>query len=403
MSLTAIIMAAGEGKRMRSTLPKVLHEIDGEAMVFRILKKVAQHGITNVLLVCGNHLETIREYVMTNLDKEKNKTLFSHMSITYVLQAVPRGTGDAVRQCLPHLDTYSDSTPIIILNGDTPLIDVTLGQFVAQPSPSLMVTHLENPHGQGRIMTSLTGEFIGIVEEKDATEQQKDIKLVNCGVYSVSLGALRELIPRLKNINAQNEYYLTDICGMLGQSLCLYQVPKELQYELLNVNTPEELEKASLTSSEVFLQENNFVLRDIIQGDFHKQYLQLLNQLSNTTSEVDNMMSFNQILGNINLNPNHYIFVIEDLSTETIVASATLLIEPKFIHDGMCVGHIEDVVVSDQYRGKRIASHIIKLVTYIAKVSENCYKCILDCKPELTHLYGGAGYKNTACQMSVYF
>lgn len=396
--MQAIIMAGGEGKRMQSSLPKVLHEIDGEAMLYRIVSKVLSKGINTVYIVCGKHKDTIQNYIDVRVAKA-----FPRAQVVYVIQSVPMGTGDAVRQCLPSLENVPDDTTFMILNGDTPLIDTTMEILIQCPVPTLMVTTLDNPQGQGRILTDDEGKFTRIVEEKDATEEERKVQTVNCGVYLISLKDMRTLLPQLTNNNSQKEYYLTDICGMLGTQLALYQVTKELQYELLNVNTQDELEKASGIATEVWMKRNRYKLRVIDTEDFDKGYLALMRQLSNTIDDANSKKAFTNILREIYSNPNHAIFVIEDLLTQRVVASTTLLIEPKFIHNGKCVGHIEDVVVSNDYRGKRVASHLVKMVTHIAEVSGNCYKCILDCKDELEFLYGGVGYKRNAIQMSKYF
>lgn len=397
MNMQAIIMAAGEGKRMQSPLPKVLHEVDGEAMIFRILKKVAAKGVSKVYIVCGKNLEMIQDYI------EARKLSLYDVEVIYVIQSVPMGTGDAIRQCLPVLDGESDDTTFMILNGDTPLIDSTIDTLMQFPAPTLMVTQLNNPHGQGRVITSVDGKFLRIVEEKDATDEQRAVQVVNCGVYLVTLKHLRNLLPKLTNNNKQNEYYLTDICGMLANELSLYHVSKNLQYELLNVNTQDDLQKASILSTRVYLASLKYDFRTLGPLDYEKGYLQLMSQLSNTIDELDSKDAFMDILQLIKSNPNHTVYVIEDLTTQQVIASTTLLKEPKFIHNGKSVGHIEDVVVRMDYRGQKLANHLVKLVTCDAELSGQCYKCILDCKEELEKMYAGAGYKRNGIQMSKYF
>lgn len=232
MNFQTIIMAGGEGKRMCSSIPKVLHKVGNKTMLEHIVEKVSSMNCSYCMVVSGRYIEQFRS-VLGGMNIEHRT------SIHYVEQIPPRGTGDAVRCCLPHL---KPDLPVLIINGDTPLIDTCLGTFITYPKPCLMITELENPAGQGRIVTdATTGHFIRIIEERDADVATKEIKLVNCGVYWLTPDDLHRTIPHLKNNNAQGEYYLTDICEQLANTLSLYVVPPQLQYELHNVNTPNDL------------------------------------------------------------------------------------------------------------------------------------------------------------------
>jgi bifunctional UDP-N-acetylglucosamine pyrophosphorylase/glucosamine-1-phosphate N-acetyltransferase len=159
-------------------------------------------------------------------------------------QLNPQGTGHAVLMSLPFLKNYKT----LIVNSDTPLIDSCLHEIILKEPPCIMVTQLDNPSGQGRIIMKMNedGNFIfsKIVEEKDATKEEKKIKFVNCGIYFLESKHLKETIPFLTNNNAQKEYYLTDIFEKLNEKFHLYFLPREKQYQILNVNTPEDLEKA---------------------------------------------------------------------------------------------------------------------------------------------------------------
>lgn len=233
-SFQAIVMAGGEGKRMRSSLPKPMHTLGGVSMIKRICNVLISKGANRIVLVCGKHEIAYEQHFKDTIEQN------THVRFTFVPQVPPQGTGHAVSVALP----FVQEGPVLILNGDTPLIGDCLDVMLQMPPPCLMVSCLEDPGSNGRVITDDTGRFQKIVEFKDATESEKLMNRVNCGVYWVDSSDLWETIPFLKTNNAQNEYYLTDICEMLKERLYLYELPVEKHYQLLNVNTPEELEQA---------------------------------------------------------------------------------------------------------------------------------------------------------------
>jgi bifunctional N-acetylglucosamine-1-phosphate-uridyltransferase/glucosamine-1-phosphate-acetyltransferase GlmU-like protein len=391
-TIQAIVMAGGEGKRMKSSLPKVLHRVGGDQMIARIVRRVLEAGIMRVCVVCGKFQQDIEKCLLPRITNE-----FPNAEIILVNQPNPCGTADAVKQCLPHIDTNLN---VLILNGDAPLIDEVLDNFISSQAPALMITNLENPHGQGRIVTSPTGAFKCIVEEKDASEDEKRIQSVNCGVYLVSAEDLLYTVPRIENNNSQKEYYLTDMCGMLSDKLSLYTVPAELRYELLNVNSPQELQQAERCFLSKTLAKAGFQIRKLDQGDYNKHYVELLTQLSDTVT-IANSEEFNEIFQDIQKNPNHHIFVLEDTQAQRIVGNVTVLLERKFIRGGLNVGHIEDVVIDKQYRGRKLGFDMLAYInTFMYEF--NCYKYILDCKAELEAFYASSGYSKSSIQMSMY-
>jgi bifunctional N-acetylglucosamine-1-phosphate-uridyltransferase/glucosamine-1-phosphate-acetyltransferase GlmU-like protein len=315
----AIIMAGGEGKRMQSTKPKVLHEVAGVPMLHLIIKKVVSIGIKNIYIVCGKHKDAIISCIHSHVIKDDK---FEDVMLSYIDQPIPQGTGDAIKCCLPYMsyvDTQSQYDNVLILNGDTPLIDRSLEAFVKCPSPSLMVMNLDNPSGQGRIVTdNESSKFIKIVEEKDANDDEKCITTVNCGVYLVSRPELLSCIPRITNNNKQGEYYLTDICEMLQDKLNLFTVGENDCHELLNVNTKLELDKANIAFIEKWFVQQNLELRTLANADYGKDYLKLLEQLSSSAQETDSQC-FNDIYKMVSNNPNYKIYVVEDTNTEKII------------------------------------------------------------------------------------
>lgn len=388
----AIIMAGGEGKRMNSNIPKVLHCIIDEEMIVSIIRKVISLNINKIYVVCGRHIDIIKESINKRIVNENNKC-----EIVFVQQTIPLGTGDAVKQCLPYINK---DVNIIILNGDTPLIDNSLNEFLHLEAPCLMVSQLENPFGQGRIICDENGNFNRIVEEKDANEEEKKVKLVNCGVYHVSAEQLLKYIPLIDNVNAQKEYYLTDLCKFIKDDLQLFELPQNLQYELMNVNTQKELMQARKVAIEKSLLKNNIQIRKLNKDDFSKGYLDLLCELSDTITEKTEDM-FNSVFKQIKNNSNHHIYVLEDTTKNKIIGTATLLVEPKFIHNGMNVGHIEDVVVSRKVQSKGLGKCLILYLTTFMEET-NSYKFILDCSENVKTFYSKCGYTSKAIQMSLY-
>ncbi len=230
-----IIMAGGEGKRMNSSLPKVLHPFLGEPMLVRIIKMAENLSPRKILVVTGKHHDLIKRVV--------EQKVTSHL-IDYVQQKEPLGTGDAIKSCLPYLDS---SSSVLILNGDMPAVQEELiAEFVnGCDEAGIMTMELENPTGYGRIVKDKKKNFRGIIEEKDCTEEEKMIREVNTGVYYFSAMILKCYIPKITNQNRQNEYYLTDIVKVILEhedlDIHLFKVSKKNQYQLMGVNTPEEL------------------------------------------------------------------------------------------------------------------------------------------------------------------
>lgn len=388
----AIIMAGGEGKRMNSNIPKVLHCVIDEEMIVSIIRKVISLEISKIFVVCGRHIDVIKESISKRVVNDNNKC-----EIVFVQQIVPLGTGDAVKHCLPYINK---DVNILILNGDTPLIDTSLDEFIKLDAPCLMVSLLDNPFGQGRIIRDENGNFNRIVEEKDANEEEKQVKLVNCGVYHVSAEQLLKYIPLIDNVNAQKEYYLTDLCKFIKNDLHLFVLPQSLQYELMNVNTQKELMQARKIAIEKTLLKYNIQIRKLNKDDYNKGYLELLCELSDTiTNKTENM--FVNVFEQVQRNSHHHIYVLEDTTTNTLIGTATLFVEPKFIHNGMNVGHIEDVVVSRKVQSKGLGKCLILyLTTFMEEM--NCYKFILDCSENVKTFYSKCGYTTKAIQMSLY-
>ncbi|MDR9425981.1 MAG: bifunctional UDP-N-acetylglucosamine diphosphorylase/glucosamine-1-phosphate N-acetyltransferase GlmU [Marinobacter sp.] len=200
--LHVVILAAGQGSRMKSALPKVLHPVAGKPMLHHVVETAKQLGAEKIHTVIGHGAEQVQ----ASLQDE---------SVNWVMQTEQLGTGHAVAQALPDLP---DDARVLVLYGDVPLTaKSTLEAMIADLDESnlaLLTVDMDNPHGYGRIVRNAANQVQAIVEQKDATAEQQEIKEVNTGILAVCAKHLKNWLPTLSNSNAQGEYYLTDIIAM---------------------------------------------------------------------------------------------------------------------------------------------------------------------------------------------
>jgi bifunctional UDP-N-acetylglucosamine pyrophosphorylase/glucosamine-1-phosphate N-acetyltransferase len=201
MSLDIVILAAGQGTRMRSALPKVLHPVAGDSMLGHVIHSARQLSPQGIHVVIGHGAELVRERLAAD-------------DLNFVLQDKQLGTGHAVAQALPVLTAEN----VLILYGDVPLIEVeTLQRLLKQVNAEqlgLLTVNLDDPTGYGRIVRDEQNRVCAIVEHKDATEAQKAITEGNTGILAVPGKRLADWLGRLSNNNVQGEYYLTDVIAM---------------------------------------------------------------------------------------------------------------------------------------------------------------------------------------------
>ena len=224
MAFSVVILAAGKGTRMKSSVPKVLHPIGGKPMVQHIIDTVKNLGATNIHLVYGHGREQLQ-----------NK--LSHNDLSWCLQDQQLGTGHAVQQAATHI---RDNEDILILVGDAPLIkESTLRQLIAvkkQADLALLTVELKDPTGMGRIVRQ-GQQVTAIVEHKDASQQQRKIKETNTGMMIMGGKDLKRWLSALNNNNAQGEFYLTDIIEMAakeGKSIHAAQPSSAIEVEGIN-------------------------------------------------------------------------------------------------------------------------------------------------------------------------
>lgn len=218
--MNIVILAAGQGQRMRSALPKVMQNLAGKPMLQHVLETAfITSPKTAPLVVIGHGAPLVSQFLMTFAAQNKT-TLKLAAKISTVLQAKQNGTGHALLQALPKLNL---TVPTLVLYGDVPLIGsstlkrlIQLADGVAgqDSALALLIQDLVDPQGYGRIMRNAAGEVTAIIEEKDANRQQRSIQEINTGIMVLPSQHLKRWLKALKTSNAQGEYYLTDVIAM---------------------------------------------------------------------------------------------------------------------------------------------------------------------------------------------
>ncbi len=224
MSTTVIILSAGKGTRMRSSLPKVLQPLAGRPLLGHVMETAKKLNADNIITIYGHGGDRVQ-------------TAFAQQDIKWVEQAEQLGTGHAVQMTLPVLPQDGVS---LILSGDVPCINpVTLQKLLdatAATGIGLVTLTLPDANGYGRIVRE-QGQIQAIIEHKDASEEQRQIKEINTGIYAVSNAKLHQWLPSLSNDNSQGEYYLTDIVAMaLADGMQVASVEPEQAFEVEGVN-----------------------------------------------------------------------------------------------------------------------------------------------------------------------
>jgi bifunctional UDP-N-acetylglucosamine pyrophosphorylase/glucosamine-1-phosphate N-acetyltransferase len=229
MNLEIIVLAAGQGTRMKSSLPKVLHRLAGKAMLHHVLETADSLKPDEIYVVYGHGGELVK--------KEKYSG-----NVHLVEQSDQLGTGHAVSKVLSYLN---DNSVVLILYGDVPLVKTeTLAELVrnSERGLSLLSVHLDEPKGYGRIIRDVHGSVVKIVEEKDASETERQITEINTGILAIKAKALKNYCSRLNNNNAQGEYYLTDIIELsVKDGLPVIASHPGDEQEVAGVNSREQL------------------------------------------------------------------------------------------------------------------------------------------------------------------
>lgn len=272
MKTYAIVLAAGKGTRMKSDLPKVMHTISGVPMIEHVVRSVETLQVDEI-------------YVITGHGASEVEGLFTDNRVTFVRQEEQLGTGHAVMQVAPYLQGKEGKT--LILTGDTPLIESSTLKELVDLSVSknatgvVLSTTQPDPTGYGRILHHPNEESVAyIVEEKDASEEQKRVKEVNTGIFCFDNSLLFDLLPQVTNNNQQQEYYLTDLVHIFninGQKV--YSLQKEDPSEFLGVNDRYQLavsetihqqrvkKRHMLSGVRLLLPDTSYIEEDVVIGE----------------------------------------------------------------------------------------------------------------------------------------
>jgi bifunctional UDP-N-acetylglucosamine pyrophosphorylase/glucosamine-1-phosphate N-acetyltransferase len=242
-----VILAAGKSTRMKSALPKVLHEVCGRPMIEFVLDAAREAGVTRQVVIVGHAAEKVKE------------ALAGHRDFEFALQAEQKGTGHAVMMCRDNLASHDG--PVLVLTGDAPLMRPEsfrslLEEFEAQKAACVIGTaETEFNQGLGRIVRDVAGAFVQIVEQKDATPAELAIREINVGCYVFDCRSLFHALNELKPNNQQQEYYLTDCASILKLMGKKVIASRKLDIvEALGVNTRSELAKVGRALHQRFLE-----------------------------------------------------------------------------------------------------------------------------------------------------
>lgn len=228
MSLSVIILAAGQGTRMRSARPKVLHEVGGRSLLEHVITTARELGAAEIHVVYGHGGDAVRQAL-------------AHLDVSWVLQDKQLGTGHAVAQAMPQVK----GERVLVLYGDVPLIRAaTLKRLIeaATDDVGLLTVELSDPTGYGRIIRDADGKVLRNVEQKDASAAELLVQEVNTGFLTAPAANLADWLGRLRNDNAQGEYYLTDVLAMaVADGLTVETASPADVHEVLGINNKRQL------------------------------------------------------------------------------------------------------------------------------------------------------------------
>lgn len=326
MNITTVILAAGKGTRMRSNLPKVMHKIADRPMLEHVYDMSRQLGNGHIKIVYGHGGEQV-------------KSALSHLDAVWVEQKEQKGTGHAVQQVA---DLIPDQDTVLILYGDVPLLKLDTVKIllanVSQDTMGLLTMDLANPSGYGRIVRDNKGDVQKIVEEKDASADEKAITEINTGIMAVKGDKLKIWLSRLQNNNAQGEYYLTDIIQMaVHEGIKVVTNQPHNEDEVMGVNNRQQLshlERVFQLEQANLLMERGVTLRDPARFDLRGTILELGQDI-----EID----INVVLeGNIKLGNNTKIgantHIINSEIGDNVEVLDNCVIENAVVGEGCRIG-----------------------------------------------------------------
>jgi len=327
MSLNIIILAAGNGKRMHSSLPKVMHKVGGLTMLEHVL-------------IASKKLNPKTINVVINPKTIGIKKSFKQYNVNWYTQAEQNGTADAVNSVIPHLASNEE---VLVLYADTPLIDYKLLEkfikYMPKSDVKVLTVNLENPFGYGRIIREQAEEEIvaKIIEELEADEIQKKIKECNTGIIFSSSTTLKNLISKVNNKNSKKEYYLTDIVSIANKAnLLVVPLMAKESSSLLGVNDKIQLEK----TEKIFQNNirNKFLSRGVTMLDSQTVYFKGDVSIGNDV-EIEQNVVFEgtvEIGDNVKINANTNIRNAK-ISSGTVIKTFSI-IEDSTIGSNCSIG-----------------------------------------------------------------
>lgn len=325
MNTDIVILAAGKGTRMQSSLPKVLHSLAGRPMLSHVLAAADSVANANKIIVTGHGAAQVEEAM-------------AHTGSTFVQQIEQLGTAHAVQMAIPHI---REGARVLILYGDVPLITpTTIEKMLAAVSATtlgLLTIQLDNPLGYGRIVRNSAGDIESIVEQKDANAEQLKINEVNTGVLALGAHQLNKWLPQIDNNNAQQEYYLTDLIALARKDGCsVISVHPASATEVEGVNNRVQL--SQLERAYQLQQAEQLMLSGTSLADPAR-----FDQRGELSAGTDNRIDVNCLFegkvtlgSNVSIGPNCHI--IDSSIGDGVEIKANTVIESSHIGDNAVLG-----------------------------------------------------------------
>lgn len=326
MTITVVILAAGKGTRMRSSMPKILHKIADKSLLEHVYVMSKQLEGSRIKIIYGHGAELVR-------------TSLNHLEADWIEQKVQLGTGHAVQQVSDQID---DNDNVLILYGDVPLLKLdtvkTIINHVGDHSMGLLTVTLAEPGGYGRIIRDIKGNVKKIVEEKDATRDEKLIDEVNTGIMAVRGNRLKNWLGKLNNNNVQGEYYLTDIIEMaVDEDVQIMTHQPHNEDEVMGVNNRiqlSHLEAVYRRERAEYLMEQGVTLRDPARFDL-RGTVELAGQ--DIEIDINVILEGKNILGN-NVAIGANTRVKNSIIGDNVVILDNCVIEDAVIGSGSRIG-----------------------------------------------------------------
>jgi NDP-sugar pyrophosphorylase family protein len=421
-----VIMAGGSGTRMKSNVPKQLMNIGNVPMMVHLLNNAVYMQAPVILVVSTKNKDVILKilldgrYIHRTQDQDryicKSSTCgYDDIDVWINVQPIANGTGGAILATSEFLRSVDPNDSVLVLSADVPLITKKTMNLMfdkisnSQSHCCILAKDTLSNFGYGRICMDDNGGFIKIVEQKDCSDEEKNITLINNGVYTFKIGSLLSVLPLLEPNNAQNEYYLTDCAKLIRDAMSKVPYPvkvhvmdnNQMYDETLGANTPEQLEDLRNEYIKKFSIES-IDGSDINMSDYNLQNLiRILGQLSpsNSAINLDKLRLHIETMNESKINKKHLMVIkYEDI----VVGTGSVLIEDKLIHCMGKVGHIEDVVVDEMYRNLGLAKMLMVRLIEFAR-DAGCYKVILDASDTVEGFYKKLGFHRHANNMRMDF